>query len=57
MSVQLDPQELGYRRMCRLHGVLLSVPDKLASGPFTNEVTQLLRLGNPSNDPIAFKVR
>jgi len=30
--------------------------DRLASGPFTHEVTQLLRLGNPSNDPIAFKV-
>ena len=25
-------------------------------GPFTQEVTQLLRLGNPSNDPMAFKV-
>ena len=25
-------------------------------GPFTHEVTQLLRLSNPNSDPIAFKV-
>ena len=26
------------------------------AGPFTHEITQLLRLSNPSSDPIAFKV-
>ena len=28
----------------------------MRTGPFTHEVTQLLRLRNPTNDPIAFKV-
>ena len=39
-----------------MKGASPAVADRLASGPFTHEVIQLLRLGNPSNDPIAFKV-
>lgn len=56
MSVQLDPPELGFRRMFRAVERRIVESDDLALGPFTHEVTQLLRLGNPSNDPIAFKV-
>ncbi len=55
MSVQLDPPELGFRSMCPKQIVLRSVR-LTESGPFTHEVTQLLRLSNPNGDPIAFKV-
>ena len=57
MSVELTPQELGFRReSCggteslgkRLHDCL---------GPFNREVTETLKLANPNNEPIAFKVR
>ncbi|KAI4162548.1 MAG: hypothetical protein LQ342_003779 [Letrouitia transgressa] len=37
--------------------VELDPPELGFRRPFTNEVTQLLRLHNPSNDPIAFKVK
>lgn len=36
--------------------MLLAIAHVSNLGPFTHEVTQMLRLGNPSNDPIAFKV-
>lgn len=39
MSVDLDPQELGFRR------------------PFNHEVTETLKLRNPHQDPVAFKVK
>ncbi|KAF2100818.1 VAMP-associated protein [Rhizodiscina lignyota] len=39
MSVELDPQELGFKR------------------PFTQEVSQTLRLKNTHSDPVAFKVK
>ncbi len=54
MSVSLDPPELGFRRTyCTLR---IRISRLRSLGPFTHEVTQLLRLRNPSNDPIAFKV-
>ncbi|KAL2059120.1 hypothetical protein ABVK25_000412 [Lepraria finkii] len=37
--------------------VSLDPPELGFRRPFTHEVTQLLRLRNPSNDPIAFKVK
>ncbi|KAL8704092.1 MAG: hypothetical protein Q9201_002753 [Fulgogasparrea decipioides] len=37
--------------------VELDPPELGFRRPFTHEVTQLLRLRNPSNDPIAFKVK
>jgi len=39
MSVELTPQELGFKR------------------PFNHEVTETLKLGNPNNAPVAFKVK
>lgn len=54
MSVSLDPPELGFRRTYCILRITISRLRRL--GPFTHEVTQLLRLRNPSNDPIAFKV-
>ncbi|KAK3686341.1 phosphatidylinositol-binding protein scs2 [Vermiconidia calcicola] len=39
--------------MHREHEVLTSV----MSGPFTHEVSQVLRLSNPNSDPVAFKVK
>lgn len=39
MSVELDPNELGFRR------------------PFTSEVSQILKIRNPNNHPVAFKVK
>jgi len=39
MSVDLTPQELGFRR------------------PFNHEVNETLKLGNPNNAPVAFKVK
>ncbi|CAF9931961.1 MAG: phosphatidylinositol-binding protein scs2 [Heterodermia speciosa] len=37
--------------------IQLDPPELGFRRPFTREVTQLLRLGNPSNDPMAFKVK
>lgn len=54
MSVTLDPSELGFRRMFQYIIPALTAY-QVGSGPFTHEVTQLLRLRNPSKDPIAFK--
>lgn len=56
MSVTLDPPELGFRRTYKAPQVRLSQLMSIHTGPFTHEVTQLLRLRNPSSDPIAFKV-
>ncbi|KAL6714918.1 phosphatidylinositol-binding protein scs2 [Lecanora helva] len=57
MSVTLDPPELGFRRKSYQYSIYCYGAEIWLKGPFTNEVTQLLRLRNPSNDPIAFKVK
>ena len=54
MSVTLDPSELGFRRTFLVSYTAITAY-QVGAGPFTHEVTQLLRLSNPSKDPIAFK--
>lgn len=56
MSVMLDPPELGFRRMSSNYILQTTWLMETTAGPFTHEVTQTLRLRNPGNDPIAFKV-
>lgn len=56
MSVTLDPPELGFRRTSSSYTSQTIWLMETITGPFTHEVTQMLRLRNPSNDPIAFKV-
>lgn len=61
MSIELDPPELGFKRESRnlanldrrrtLTGCLRNI------GPFNHEVCQILRLRNPGQEPLVFKVR
>lgn len=55
MSVELSPEELGFKR------VYLEFNKDAHSdgytGPFNHEVTQVLRISNPHSGPVAFKVR
>lgn len=67
MSVEIDPLELGFRRTS---SALPCVPDIMCPseearsanhiryllGPFTVEVSQILKLKNPNKSPVAFKV-
>ena len=59
MSVELDPPELHFKRMCFLCGQDKRRSQELtnSTGPFNREVSQVLRLQNPHSDPVAFKVR
>ncbi|TVY22118.1 Vesicle-associated membrane protein-associated protein [Lachnellula hyalina] len=50
MSVEIDPQELGFVRGEE------GVPN-LFTGPFTTEVSQNLKIRNPNSTPVAFKVK
>lgn len=55
MSVEVEPAELAFRRKdfttTNYNGA------DVLSGPFTQEVTEVLRLKNNNSDPVAFKVR
>lgn len=60
MSIELDPAELGFRRWSHFLsgapvGFATGADLPLLLGPFTQEVTQVLRLRNPNSDPLAFK--
>jgi len=59
MSVELNPSELGFqsRRLPPIYGIPDLGADFSVLGPFTHEVQQMLRLRNPTTDPVAFKVR
>ena len=59
MSVELVPAELGFKRKVLRTHTSRPVADRYryAVGPFVHEVSQTLRLHNPTNDPIAFKVK
>ncbi|KAI4154633.1 MAG: hypothetical protein L6R39_001370 [Caloplaca ligustica] len=57
MSVELDPPELGFRRRYSMKQDLSTALVDIAIGPFKQEVSQSLRLSNPSSDTIAFKVK
>jgi hypothetical protein len=61
MSLELDPSELGFKRECQLTKDLSDMKSRLLiagiTGPFTVEVSQTLRLRNPNQDPVSFKVR
>lgn len=54
MSVEIDPVELGFRSMSP--GSPSSPALSNRSGPFTMEVSQVLKIKNPNTSPIAFKV-
>jgi hypothetical protein len=56
MSVELDPPELAFKRLCQ-PCLASGEPCILTlTGPFNREVSQVLRLHNPHNDPVGFKV-
>jgi len=58
MSVELDPPELGFKREYPPSSLMLLSSDLLfLKGPFTSEVSEVLRLRNPHSDPVAFKVK
>ena len=59
MSVEIDPQELAFQRMCHQDAMEIEWSDRtdLNLGPFNAEVTQILKIKNPSKLPVAFKVR
>lgn len=62
MSVELSPTELGFKRMPHRppqakQPACHSPADISYPGPFTHEVSQILRLSNPTNQAIAFKVK
>jgi hypothetical protein len=58
MSLELDPPELGFRRVSPMSTRINFVSMLIVSdpGPFTHEVSQILVLRNPNSDPVAFKV-
>jgi hypothetical protein len=55
MSVEIDPVELGFHRMYIPRGWVGG--SNRGIGPFTNEVSQILKIRNPNHNPVAFKVR
>lgn len=61
MSVELSPTELGFKRMFyqlpQAKQPACHSPADISPGPFTHEVSQILRLSNPTNQAIAFKVK
>lgn len=57
MSVELDPVELGFKREISPYHVPSHVDANDNKGPFSHEVSQVLRLHNPNSDPVAFKVK
>lgn len=64
MSVEIDPQELSFKREfpSRSSPQIGGQPDwsqcviLLSTGPFNQEVCQVLRLGNTTAEPLVFKV-
>jgi hypothetical protein len=64
MSVELSPTELGFKRMSyqlpQAKQPACHSPADISPrepGPFTHEVSQILRLSNPTDQAIAFKVK
>ncbi len=57
MSVELDPPELGFKRITPQSHAHNNVDANNNAGPFDHEVSQVLRLRNPNSDPVAFKVK
>lgn len=60
MSVDLEPGDLGFRRMSQFLSsniaISINTNDRI-TGPFNREVSEVLHIRNPQSDPIAFKVR
>lgn len=65
MSVEIEPMELGFRRMLSAFLMFRTTCTSGTSpanqlcyfpGPFTVEVSQILKLKNPNKAPVAFKV-
>lgn len=64
MSVDIEPQELAFKREFRAPNKsdvreqreLISSLLVLYTGPFNQEVCQLLRLRNSNEEPLVFKV-
>jgi len=58
MSVELDPAELGFKRkQQRMDTLNRNTLDwQQFAGPFSHEVSEVLRLKNPNSEPLAFKV-
>jgi hypothetical protein len=61
MSIELDPPELGFKRECPELGNLVRRKTLTGflrwTGPFNQEVCQILHLRNPTQEPLVFKVR
>ena len=58
MSVEIDPTELGFHRTCsQLRINIKTTQSLIVLGPFTMEVTQILKIKNTNQNPVAFKVR
>lgn len=59
MSVELDPVELGFRRKSWFEVLFrpFRILTNVLIGPFNREVDEKLRIRNPNNEPVAFKVR
>lgn len=55
MSVEIDPVELGFHRMLIFD--YLPTYTYRTIGPFTSEVSQILKIRNTNHTPVAFKVR
>ena len=54
MSVEIDPVELGFQR--KYIPGCTRFPSNCTQGPFTTEVAQILKIRNPNQTPVAFKV-